>query len=134
MGIMGTIATNLTAVQLLALAKFKPADGVREQVEPGDYDVDLILSIHGTVKVGEDYHQNIADRQPWKDLFFAALSRMDPVGAGILVDLIELGGAPTVPDSVTDYRKRLDNKTRTLCKGKVTCTLTAEGISSEVTA
>ncbi len=58
-----------------------------------------MLSIEGTVTVGEDYEQRISPKLPWRDLFWAALSRLTSVDREHFVKLLILsalwkGGTP----------------------------------------
>ena len=39
----------------LALEKWKAEKGIRERIAPGNHEVDAVVHVHGTVKVGKDY-------------------------------------------------------------------------------
>lgn len=133
---MGNQIKHMTAVELAALGKFKLNSADRSLIEPGTYDVDTVLSIHGTITVGHDYTQKRTSSMPWQDLFFAALSRMShPIDREALVRVVESGGLLTVmggnAEEIHGYEERLLKKTERTCKGRVTATLTAEGITNE---
>lgn len=62
--------TNINAptITLLAKALAAAAKTVRGNLEPGEYAVDeqVLLSVNGTVKVGEDYEQRFVNKaKPW---------------------------------------------------------------------
>lgn len=132
---MTTNISYLTPIELLALGKIKAGSADRDSVTPGSYLVDTVLAINGSITVGEDYTQKISPKLPWRDLFFAALSRLGPADRTAFVNVVETGGFPKITGSVqvemSDYEHRLLKRVETTCKGKVTAQLTAEGITNE---
>jgi len=129
----------LTAIEDLALGKFKSQEPTRSLVVPGFYEIDSILSVQGTVQVGEDYEQRISPKLPWRDLFFAAISRIPNVEERKdFVEAVLNGRFPAIRHSVVDEIKacedRLLAKTKVPCKGKVNINLSVEGITNEVLA
>ncbi len=132
---MGTHIENLDSIELLALSKFKAGTVTRELVKQGTYEVDTVLAIHGTITVGDDYTQQISPKLPWRSMFFAALSRMSGLErarfVGAVLDGWEAEPEPAVADEIKGYEEALLKKSEVMCKGKVTATLTAEGITNE---
>ena len=132
---MTTKADYLADLELLALSKIKDEYEAWDRILPGSYDIDSIVSIQGTMNVGEDYEQRISPKLPWRSLFFAALSRMDPASRKTFVKVVECGSTPSITggaaSEIKGYENRLLAKTIQPCKGKVTINLSVEGITNE---
>ncbi|MEM7204922.1 MAG: hypothetical protein AAF628_32000 [Planctomycetota bacterium] len=75
---MPTTPANLNPLEHLALSKVDLPKQVRQQIDPGDYEVDTVVRIRGSIGVGADYVQTVSAAVPWRDLFLAALAEIDP--------------------------------------------------------
>ena len=126
---------HLTAIEDLALGKFKSQEPTRDMIVPGFYEIDSILSVQGTIKVGEDYEQRISPKLPWRDLFFSALSRMEQTERQWFVEFVKKGKKPAITSraagEIEIYSEQLLAKTKVPCKGKVNINLSVEGITNE---
>ena len=104
---------------------------------PGEYDVDVLVHLVGTLKRGEDYKQEIvAKADPWK-LVAAALSHLN----GVTVESLVREALTADPALVKSLKaeaatavKAIKAPTLTDCNGKVTVKLEASVVSEAATA
>jgi len=118
----------MNAVEAVALSKFK-LNGERDQVEPGEYDINMIVRVRGSVKVGEDYEQNVvASAEPWA-LLAVALSKLNGTTISSIVREAENGGidSEAVKREANAAIQTIKEKTKRPMKGKVTSKLTFAG-------
>lgn len=130
-----TDANALNATEILAISKAvsdAAVKAVRPDVKPGVHKGVLRVDIAYELKVGEDHTQKIVEKaQPWT-LLAVALSKLNGVTVSALVR-----EATTLPDELVNSIKKsaeaamaeLKAPTDTLCKGKVTGTVTVAKIS-----
>ena len=118
-------------IQALALSKFS-IGRVRDEVEPGEYDVNVLVRVKGSVKVGEDYSQRIvAAANPWK-LLAVALSKLNGVTVDSIVREAEANGLDdkAVKTQADAAIQTIKEPTERTCSGKVT----AKGLTFNVVA
>jgi hypothetical protein len=105
----------------------------REEVQPGEYPVDAVLRVVGTVKVGEDYEIHRVEKlDPWF-LLYLAIDRLNGVTLERLAEIaagkLDASGKLT-PEAKKELKKlkdrtegvmaKLKGKTLETNKGKVT--------------
>lgn len=119
----------MQSIERLALSKVvkeKDEKAARLEITSGVYAVSFAASIQGTLKVGEDYEQNIvAKADPWL-LLSVALSKLNGVTIADLTAEALRGKISTA-----DVKERAENAmgllkaaTNQICRGKVTTDLT----------
>jgi hypothetical protein len=69
----------MRAHELLALSRYDVAKKIRDQVEPGDYDVDVEVRVHGTIRVGEDHEAEVTAAIPWQRVCAVLLDKLNDV-------------------------------------------------------
>jgi len=124
------VIEGLTA---LAVSKYSQPKGNRELIAPGEYDVDEVVRIVGTVKVGEDYDQNIVADLPMKKLVMALASQVSQVR---LAKMLSPEALEKISDKEADeFSKRIQTEwqkladsTEKTCKGKVTSKLVVTSV------
>ena len=119
----------LGAVERVALAKVvKDAKEAGAEIVAGDYPVDFVVRVSGSLKKGEDYDQEIVEKaEPWL-LLAVALSHLN----GVTVDSI-VKEALTADAALVDGLKAkaaeaiaaVKGPTKTRCGGKITTKLVA---------
>jgi len=123
---------NLNA---LALSKFSLSKKTRAAVKPGEYEVDELVRVLGTIRVGEDYDQDIVAKIPWITLLGVALSKLNGVSIKSLVREafaakgIDEEKIKSEAQAAIDAIKKLG---KTPCKGKVTASLSFDQVSEVV--
>ena len=73
---MASNVNGLTAIETLALSKATTTKGAKEaraEIKAGEYTVNKMIRLRGTVKVGEDYEQNKTASMPQQKMLIAAL-------------------------------------------------------------
>lgn len=122
---------NLNPVELLALSKFDLSKDVREDVAPGDYKVDEVVRVRGSIKVGNDHEANIAARVPWQKLVAVLLDKVN--GATIESVVAEALAADLDADDVKARAEAaiatLVDSTRSIRKGAVKVNLIVESVT-----
>lgn len=123
---------GLSPVENLALAKCDLSKKRRGEIAPGDYNVDIIVRICGTVKVGEDYEAR--ETVPWKDLLLTILSNMDSEKAWDRIQVAKnMIGAGLKPDDRIAEATAADfGLTTKACKGKTTAKLEVEALQGVI--
>ncbi len=121
--------TNLSHATLTILAKSVAAaqKANRKATEAGEYPVDsqVIIDVSGTVKVGEDYSQEIVLKADPFTLLTVALSHLN----GVTIESIVEEARTADPKLVASIKAQavaawgtVKGGTKTGCKGKVTTT------------
>ncbi len=114
--------------ELLALSKYNRSSKVREDVEPGEYDIDVIVRLHGTMKVGADYESEVQSI-PWKKVAAILFDKMDGVGIeGVISEALGAVDDSRIGEAASAAMSALGSSTRKVCSGKVTHRLVAEAI------
>jgi hypothetical protein len=126
--------------EIVALGKVvvaKQAQKASAELMPGDYEVDFVVRVSGTVRRGEDYSQKIVLKaDPWT-MLAAALSHLNGVTVESLVKEAlhadpELVGA--IKAGALDAMARLNAPTETACNGKVTVKVAADELPAGAVA
>lgn len=119
-----TKKTNgVSALCLLALSKYNQLKSdplLRDDVEPGTYEVDEVVRVHGTVKVLEDGPR--ADRLtvPWAKLVEAACKRRGVTFEGLVAEaLADDGDGEEMKGAVEALVRKLDPPARPVKPGNV---------------
>lgn len=124
---------ELTDIHILALSRLfdsrcKQSKEARQEIEPGEYDIDMTVRVQGSLSVGEDYSQEIvAKADPWA-LLAVALDKLNGTTVEALVrDSGEIAKAEVVKvkEQTKAAMEALKGRTETDCKGKVQASLTA---------
>ena len=124
-------------ITLLAKAFSQMAREARPDLEPGEHDIDEMVTLHalGGMKVGDNYRQRIANKaRPWK-LVVALLDMLN----GVSIEAVVKRAEGILPEREKEVRRaaekaaeRLKDATWTDCHGKVTIQgPTATQISTE---
>jgi len=135
-------------LDVLALAKAVSTAALkaaRDGVEPGAYDVDLLVRVRGGIKVGEDYEQSLTQKVKPVDLWLATLDLLaEHVTESLIRRIAERAASGDAGRSIrreenlkaaTESALALVREvTRSTCKGKVTTALTAETVEADVEA
>lgn len=133
---MNATATTaiLSAIETLALSKaVKEAaeKEARKGAAVGEHTVDMTVRVVGSIKVGEDYVQNIvAKAQPWA-LLAVALSKLNGVTIDAITreaEAIAAGEVEAVKENAEKAIAAIKNTTTSVCKGKVTTKLAVERV------
>ena len=132
-------ATELTSEAKLALARLfseKKGKEIRAEVGAGRYEIDEVVRVKATLKVGEDYEQEIPLKaRPFLlASIFAGKVNEDTLKAVMadyrkaLADALEAGDFAALDAKEDEVKPRVERamdglkaKTRTLCNGKVSC-------------
>jgi hypothetical protein len=121
----------MQAIEAVALNKFK-LNGERDRVLPGKYDIDAIIRVNGTVRIGEDYDQRVvAKADPWS-LLAVALNKLNNVTLDSIVREAEEVDGSDIKTSVDKAIEQIKKPTKTKAKGKVTAVLTFESVEPVV--
>jgi len=116
----------LKPIEVIALSKAVSGPelkGASSKVDAGEYEVDFLVHVSGSVKRGEDYSQRIvAKADPWT-LLSAALSHLN----GVTVKSLVKEALTADPELVKSIKKQagaalsdLKSPTETPCNGKIT--------------
>lgn len=131
----------LTNEQLIAVSKVvksKVASEASKQVEPGRYDVDLLVRIFGSLKKGEDFQQKVTARINFTLLAALALSKVNQTTRDNIVEdfIMAMGRSDTsdehkklieqIKDDIQPKLNEIKEMTTTTMSGKITTDLTAE--------
>ena len=130
---------KLKPIEVLALSKavngeLKPA---REKVHAGQYPVNFTVKIAGTLKVGNDYTQEVSRVDPWAILMVIAQDVSMTGGNGdsmlhnaaAIVSQLDLKGDGIVRENIDDVKKIVKgyfDVNKKCCKGKVESHLFSE--------
>ena len=119
--------TNLEKVAIAKVVKDEAAKDASSQIPSGDYSIDFVVRVTGSLKKGEDYDQPIVAKcDPWL-LFAVALSKLN----GVTVDSI-VRESTTMDDAMLDgLKEKAAEAIQTIkgalpptrCNGKITTKL-----------
>lgn len=126
------------AIQTIAVTKAIKTAAVtnaRNQLSPGEYDVDVTVRVSGTIRVGEDYEKTVPNKaKPW-NIVVAALTEINRLRnaageTGIDLDKLVAAAESLDSDAVNKAQAKaeeaaasLKEATRTTAKGPVTAKL-----------
>ena len=136
----------LKAICALALSKVLPAAFLktsRDEVSPGTYEVDFLVRVFGSLKIGEDYEQSITSKVKPLDLWLATLDLLAPhITAALLRRISERavsGNAgetirqdATLKAGTEEALALVRSMTVSACKGKITTKLHCEAVEATV--
>lgn len=130
-------------IQTLAIEKAlstKVAKAARENVEPGEYDVDFTCHIQGTVRVGHDYQTTSPNKaKPW-NIIVALMTELEQTrqAAGMtgldldklvaMAEAVDPGMVKAAQAKAEEAAAALKDATVTVAKGKVTTNLAITAI------
>ena len=127
--------------QTIAIAKAikdKVSKAASKELEPGQYDVDLIVRVLGSFTKGQDFEQNLTAKVNWQLAFALALSKVNKETRAKIVDTVIAAMAngkdsdennalaEQVKGEIQPKLDELKGETKTTMSGKVTTDLTAE--------
>jgi len=127
--------------QIIAIAKSvkdKRSKAAGKEIEPGTYDVDLLVRVLGTFSKGEDFQQKLTAKINYTLLAALALSKVNAETRGKIVDdfIMAMGRSDTSEEHVklitqikSDIQPKLNEikeMTTTTMSGKITTDLTTE--------
>jgi len=118
--------------EIVALNKVVTGSAAKKasgELDEGEYSVDFLVHVKGTLKKGEDYEQKIPGKaKPWL-LLTAALSHLN----GVTVESLVKEANDADPELVKSIKKQAEDAaesmkepTITKCAGKVTTKVIAE--------
>jgi len=118
--------------EIVALSKAVSGSDAKKasvKLDAGEYSVDFLVHIQGTLKKGEDFEQRIPGKaKPWM-LLTAALSHLN----GVTVESLVKEAVDADPELVKSIKKQAEEAaesmkepTVTQCTGKVTTKVIAE--------
>lgn len=126
---------SLQTLAVTKAIKTAAASSARDNLGPGEYDVDFAVRIQGTIRIGEDYETTVPNAaKPW-NIVVAALTeinRLRNAAGEVGIDLDKLVAAAETmdPTAVKEAKTQaeaaaasLKEATRTTAKGKVTTNL-----------
>jgi len=125
---------ELTAVEVLAVSKAikKGAiDTARGNVSTGSHEVNCLVRVQGSIKVGEDYDKPQVNKIDWTGLVAVALSKLNGVTVEKLIsDYIKMDKVEVkeIKATAQAHIDTLKGKTMQTDKGKVTTKLTFEKV------
>jgi hypothetical protein len=125
---------RLTDAHVVAVAKAITEDELkkaRPNLEPGTHRLDVTVRIHGTLKVGEPYTQNIVGKVDWCGIAALAIDKLSGVTVMSLLAELEEGG-PEIEDlkaSTQAIVGDLKGTTKVPCNGKVTPRIAVERLA-----
>lgn len=130
--------TPLAPHELLSLKKVKFPKVPRDEVEPGEYEVDFLVRVQGSIRVGEDYEARQPQKaNPWK-LLRVALSKLNSATVDTIVQEALSGKYDDDDSWVKDQAKeaiaRLTEDTVVKKRGPVTGSVHVEGVGMEMRA
>ena len=131
-----TELTDLDPIQRLALSKIDCPPEVRTLVDPGSYNGKATFSVAWGLNVGNDYEQNVVQKAPVWGLLHLALSKLNGTTLESLLKEYMSNGSKITKDqekAMKDKAKevivKIKGKTKTVCFGKVTATITIDPVS-----
>lgn len=111
---------------VLQLALAKAFDEPANRPAPGEYHVDTLVRIIGSVRIGEDYQQAVTASIPWQRLFEVALSKLNNATLESIVrEAVDGSESPEIKKTVQNAVSKLKAGTIRECKGKVTTNVVA---------
>jgi len=126
---------DLNPAEAIAVTKAiasKEKNEAREGLEPGQYDIDALVHIFGTLTVGEDYQQNKTAAMPQIKMLLAAIM-LNGISVRAFVRRY-LDGEFDVPKEkekeLSKIWKELAENFNDTFSGKVTSKLTAEKVET----
>lgn len=112
---------------LLALSKFDKSKKIRGDVEPGEYTIDVIVRLHGELRVGEDYDSEIVASIPWQKVAAVLFDKVNDVTIeSVLSEALGDIDDSQIKDQADAAMLALTGSTEKTCKGKVTQNLIVE--------
>ena len=114
---------DLETIVLSKIGNKLKKEAAKADLTVGEHKFDFFAHVIGTVKVGEDYEQVVAQSaKPWA-LLAAALNRLNGVTVASLVaeaEALAAADVQAVKDSTADALASIKAPTVKTCKGKVT--------------
>lgn len=117
---------TLNAVDALAASKFKLPKDARNQVQPGEYPINMTVQVVGSIKVGEDYTGKVTAALPMQKLFMAVASNLSTERLEQIlrnIDKIDDKEVEEFSARIQGVWEKLAETTTKPCKGKVTSDL-----------
>lgn len=112
---------------LLALSKFDKAKKIRGDVEAGEYTIDVIVRLHGDLRVGEDYDAEITASIPWQRLAAVLFDKLNDVTIeNVLSEALGDVDDSQIKAAADAAMLALKGSTTKTCKGKVTQSLAVD--------
>ncbi len=112
---------------LLALSKFDKSKKIRGDVKPGEYTIDVIVRLHGELRVGDDYQSEIVASIPWQKVAAVLFDKVNDVTIeGVLSEALGDIDDSRIKDQADAAMLALTGSTEKTCKGKVTQNLIVE--------
>jgi len=110
----------------LALSTLKVSKDARNKVLPGEYDIDTVVHIAGTLKVGADVPTHQVNTVPWQKLAEVLFCKLNGVTIESVLReaLAEDFSAGDFKDEAGKAMEALVGKTRKVRKGAVSGSLT----------
>jgi len=126
--------TNAETIAVSKAVASKAEKAARAELEPGEYMIDALVRIFGTVKVGEDYEQNKTAAMPQMKMLLAAIM-LNGISVKAFVKRY-LDGDFEIPAEKEAELKEIWNELadnyKAEFKGKVTSKLTVEKVENAV--
>ena len=131
----------MNSEQTIAIAKAvkdKVSKEASKDIDPGRYDVDLLVRVLGSFTKGEDFEQKLTNKINWQLGFALALSKVnDETRNKIVADFLSAIGngkespehkklADQVKEEIQPKLDELKGTTMTTMNGKITTDLTTE--------
>ncbi len=123
------VLNGLTAAEVVSIAKGlkkKKIDDSSFALSPGEYEIDFLVHVKGTITKGEDYKERIvAKANPWA-LLAVAFSKLNSVTVDSLVkeaDVIAQGDVEEIKARANKAVENIKDSTLSDCLGKVTTNL-----------
>ena len=114
-------STVLDGLRRIAVAKAltdKQVDTARTHLKPGEYDVDLTVRVHGTIKVGSPFSQVFDSAVPWEALAKLLFVRMNrATQLSVLDEVITAWEQRRLADVLEEYEQTVDETEWVLLQG-----------------
>jgi hypothetical protein len=128
---------NVNGVNVLAISKLvgkKEIDNARESVAPGEYAVNCLLRVSGSLKVGEPYIQKKTASMPQKKMLLAALMLNNVCVESFIKRYLnnEFEVSEEQEEKMEEIWKNLAGKFETEFQGKITDKLNYEVVEEVV--
>jgi hypothetical protein len=129
---------NTEIVAVAKAVKDKVAKAAGKELEPGRYDVDLLVRVLGSFSKGEDFAQKLTAKINFTLLACLALSKVNKETRGKIVEdfIMAMGRSETSPehvklieqikDEIQPKLNEIKEMTVTTMSGKITTDLTTE--------
>lgn len=111
----------MDAADLLAVSKFTKAKAVRDDVEPGDYEIDVLVRLHGSIRVGEDHEAEVTAEIPWQRVAAVLFDKLNGVTIeSVLSEALGDVDLDGIKAEAVAAMRALKGSTLQTVKGKVT--------------